>query len=68
MSTYPRIQEYIKSKYGFEPKTCWIADAKQKCRIPVPLVWNRVGDERKNPCPPDKLPALRDAFEFFGLL
>lgn len=30
--------------------------------------WNRAGEERKNPCPPDKLPAIRDAFEYFEML
>ena len=68
MSTYTRIQEYVKSKYGFEPKTCWIAHAKELCRIPVKKSWNRAEEERKNPCPSDKLPAIRDAFEYFGML
>jgi len=68
MSTYLKIQAYVKARYGFEPKTCWIADAKEKCGIPVREAWNRQPGRRKHPCPENKLPAIKDAFEHFGLL
>jgi len=31
MATYNQIQEWIKEKYGFTVKTCWIAHAKEIC-------------------------------------
>ena len=68
MSTYKKIQAYVKQKHGFVPETCWIADAKEKCGIHVDPAWNRVGKERKNPCPTGKLEAIRDAFEYFGMI
>ena len=35
MATYKEIQSYVKEKYGFLPKTCWIAHMKKVCGIPV---------------------------------
>lgn len=29
MATYKEIQQYVKLKYGFTPKTCWIAHMKE---------------------------------------
>jgi len=29
MATYKQIQEYVKRKYGFVPKSCWIAHVKE---------------------------------------
>jgi len=68
VSTYKNIRGYVKDKYGFYPKSCWIADAKERFGLPVKSAWNRRGKERENPCPPGKLEAIRDAFEFFGML
>jgi len=68
MNIYDRIQEYVKSKYGFKPKSCWIAHAKELCGIPVRRAWNRQGEKRKEKCPDNKLPAIKDAFEYFGML
>ena len=33
MATYKEIQAYVKEKYGFQPKTCWIAHMKEVCGI-----------------------------------
>lgn len=68
MSTYIKIQTYVANKYGWIPQTCWIADAKEKCGLKVSPAPNREGKERMNPCPPDKLVAIREAFEFFGMI
>lgn len=68
MSTYNRIQAYVKQKHGFIPKTCWIADAKEKGGISVDPAWNRKGKDRENPCPADKFEAIRDALEYFEIL
>lgn len=29
MATYKQIQEYIKQKHGYIPKSCWIAHMKE---------------------------------------
>jgi hypothetical protein len=34
MATYHQIQEYVKAHYGFQPKTCWIADVKEQVGFP----------------------------------
>jgi hypothetical protein len=66
--TYIKIQEYVKIKYGFSPKTCWIADAKELCGLTVRKAWNRKGKQRKNPCPKDKFAAIKEALNHFELL
>ena len=66
--SYNNIQEYVKKKYGFVPKSCWIAHAKELCGLNVRKSWNRRSDQRKYPCPEDKLVAIKDALKNFGLL
>lgn len=69
MATYREIQTFVKTKHGFVPKTCWIAHAKEVCGIPVKIAPNRSdSNERVNPCPDDKLPALREVFKYFGII
>ena len=66
--TYKKIQQYVKNEYGFTPKTCWIAHVKQLCGLSVRNAWNRNDKKRKNPCPEDKLPAIKQALNHFGFL
>ncbi len=66
--SYAKIQEYVKGKYGFTPKTCWIADAKEKCGLEVKRACNRAEKQRKNPCPESKFPAIKEALEDLGML
>jgi len=69
MATYSEIQIWVKSKYGFVPKTCWIAHAKEICGLEPSLAPNRLSpDIRENPCPTEKLSAIRKAFEHFGMI
>ena len=42
MATYQQIQTWVKQKYGFVPKTCWIAQVKEKFGLHVRLVVNRI--------------------------
>ncbi len=63
MSTYRKIQDYVEKKYGFVPKTCWIADAKESCGIPVRKAWNRKGIKRIHPCPENKRKAILEAID-----
>ena len=69
MATYEEIQDYVKSRYGFVPKTCWIAHMKELCGIPVKQAPNRFSITRREvPCPPDKMEAIRNAFRYFGMI
>lgn len=69
MATYKQIQEYVKEKYGFSPKTCWIAHMKEVCGVPVKNAPNRRSpNSRVFPCPADKEPAIREAFEHFKMI
>lgn len=68
MCTYREIQLYVKARYGFEPRTCWIAHVKELSGIPVRRAWNRKPDGRAVPCPPNKVEPIQEAFRHFGLL
>ncbi|HUU89488.1 MAG TPA: hypothetical protein VMX17_17275 [Candidatus Glassbacteria bacterium] len=69
MATYQGIRLYVMKKYGFVPTPCWIAHAKELCGIPVRKASNRIDpNKRIDPCPEDKLPAIRNAFKYFGMI
>lgn len=69
MATYKEIQGYVKETYGFLPKTCWIAHMKELCGIPVENAPNRISpSHREKPCPPEKMPYIKEAFQYFGMI
>lgn len=68
MATYIQIQEWVKQKYGFIPKTCWIADVKQKKGIHVHKAPNRIGMDRVYPCPTEKEKPIVEALKHFGMI
>lgn len=35
MATYKQIQTYVRTEYGFVPKSCWIAHCKELCGLPL---------------------------------
>ena len=35
MATHKEIQAPVKQTYGFVPETCWIADVKNRCGLPM---------------------------------
>jgi hypothetical protein len=67
MATYKEIQDYVRSNYGFVPKTCWIAHVKEMCGVSSRKSWNRIGP-RSNPCPKDKVGFIRDALKHFSMI
>ena len=67
MATYAEIQDWVKKKYGWEPKTCWIAHCKELYGLPVGRAHNRTGKKREVPCPEDKKPAIFAAFRHFKM-
>lgn len=68
MATYLQIQEWVASKYGWIPETCYIADVLESYGLTKRKAWNRKGEERKKPCPIDKRPAIEEALMFFGMI
>ena len=69
MATYKQIREYIKNQNGFSVMTGWIADVKEKCGIPMRIAHNRINPlKRVNPCPPNKIIVIKDAFRHFGVI
>jgi len=68
VATYKQIQEWVKKKYGFTPKTCWIADVKEQCGLKVRKTWNRQGKQRLVPCPQDKIKPIKKALHHFKML
>ena len=63
MKTYPQIQQEVKLRFGFVPKTCWIADVKARSGYPVRRAPNRQKGSRKYPCPADKFAAVASCLE-----
>lgn len=69
MSTYPKIQKYVKDKYGYTIETCHIAHVKELCGIKIKPVPNRIDKNvRTNPCPEDKVKYIKEALIYFGIL
>ena len=68
MATYAQIQGWVKTRYGFTSKTCWIAHCKEIYGLDRHDAPNRLGLERVAPCPPGKQEAIKTAFRHFGML
>jgi hypothetical protein len=69
MSTYAEIQNYVKEKHHFSPKTCWIAHVKADHGQTNRVAPNRVDlDQRKHPCPPEKRAAIEQALRDLGMV
>jgi hypothetical protein len=67
-ATYKEIQKWVMQEFGFTPKTCWIAHCKEIYGLPLGRAPNRQGKERAFPCPPENRPAIKKAFQHFGML
>jgi hypothetical protein len=69
MATYREIQNWLRTRHNFVPKTCWIAHVMSEhglTRRPVP---NRLDQaSRKYPCPDDKRPAILEALRKFSMV
>lgn len=68
MATYKQILDWVKLKYGFVPKTCWIADVKQKSGLQVRIASNRISHRRVYPCPKDKGGSIKAALKHFNMV
>lgn len=62
MATYKQIIEYVKENYHYSPKTCWIADVKEKMGFNIKPAPNRKNKKiRKYPCPDNKIEHIKEA-------
>lgn len=69
MATYKMIQEYVKDKYGYKPKSCWIAHVKEICGLTPKASPNRhLLTRRTNPCPQDKQSDIIDTLKHFEMI
>ena len=69
MVTYKEIQQYVKNKYDYSVKTCWIAHMKELSGIKVKISHRRYDENVKtNPCPENKMKGIKEAFVHFGML
>lgn len=69
MATYKEISNYVHEKFGYTPKTCWIAHVKELCGVPISPAPNRISPtERARPCPEEKRPQIEAALRNFGII
>ena len=69
MATYKEIQNWVRLKHSFLPKTCWIAHCKEIKGLPVKQSHRRsTPGIRQVPCPREKQSAIFEAFHHFRML
>jgi hypothetical protein len=69
MATYKEIQEYVKTTFGYLPKTCWIAHAKEINGLAFKVSSRRYDiNKRVCPCPMEKQEDIKRAFKHFSML
>lgn len=69
LATYKQIQEYVKQRYGYVPKLCWIVHMKEECGFKPKVSSNRYsGNVRMYPCPTEKQEDIKDSFRYFKML
>lgn len=61
MATYRQVQELIRSRYGVQVQTCWIADVKEGLGMTMRKAPNRKSETRVKPCPADKKSLIEKA-------
>jgi hypothetical protein len=69
MATYREIQNWVRIKSGFVPKTCWIAHVKSDHGLIERNAPNRfMHPVRFHPCPPQRRSAIEAALRHFGMV
>ncbi len=62
-ATDQEIQKWVSRQHGFVPESAWLQDCKDQFGLVAP------GTALKdNPCQPEKVAAIKQAFRRFGLL
>ncbi|KAA3506459.1 hypothetical protein DXM21_25025 [Agrobacterium rosae] len=69
MTTYKRIQTWVKEQHDFVPKSCWIADVKAAHGKTSRDAPNRIDSNcRKYPCPEERREAIETALRHFSII
>ncbi len=69
MATYRDIQNWVKSNYGFNVRTCWIAHVREICGLKPRQASNRINkNKRTNPCPQEKMDSIKEALKHFKMI
>jgi hypothetical protein len=69
MATYHQIQDWVRMKSGFVPKTCWIAHVKSDLGAIMRRSVNRYDHPtRVNPCPGHRRLAIEAALRHFEMI
>jgi hypothetical protein len=61
--TDQEIQKWISRRHGFVPESAWIAHCKELFGLAAPGT-----AASENPCPPEKVAVIQQAFRHFELL
>jgi hypothetical protein len=62
-ATNQEIQKWISRQHGFVPESAWLLHCKEQFGLVTPGT-----APAENPCPPEKVAAIKQAFRRFGLL
>jgi hypothetical protein len=62
-ATDQEIQKWISRQHGFVPESAWILHCKDLFGLTAPGT-----GANENPCPPEKVAAIKQAFRRFGLI
>ncbi len=62
-ATDQEIQKWISRQHGFVPESAWLLHCKELFGLAAPGT-----ALRENPCPPEKVAAIKQAFRRFGLI
>ncbi len=68
MATYKQIQDHVRQRNGYVPKTCWIADIKSQHGLTTRRAPNRQSNKRVHPCPVNKRADIEATFRHFGMI
>jgi len=63
-ATDREIQKWVHQRHGLQVETYWIAHCRELCGITEAAAERREWQQ----CPPEKLPAIKQAFRHFGML
>jgi hypothetical protein len=61
--TDQEIQKWISRQHGFVPESAWLLHCKEQFGLVAPGT-----AAKEDPCPPEKVAAIKQAFRRFGLL
>ena len=69
-ATYTQIKDYVLEHSGLKVSNLYISQIKRKCGIEVGKNYNlpKSEDSRQPLCPPEKEKAIREAFNYFGMI